>query len=506
MKLKRTLFLVHRWLGVAMCLFFLMWFISGIVMMYVAFPSLTSQERLAGLPKLQADTVLVDPRPLLRDIGADSVDSLRLTTILTRPAYLLKTKSGEFHGAFADTGESIAEMTAEKALLAAQSFYHYTQLENTHSPNAKQNIKPDIAKENITLDQWTVSGSLNPYRPLHKIALNDAEGTYLYVSTKTAEVVRDTKQYERIWNWLGANLHWIYPVQLRQHPSVWHWVVVVLSFLGIFSVVSGGVIGLMRLRLRKRYRGKDITPYQGMNKYHHILGLACFVFLFTYIFSGLLSMNPFGVFSSNASCQVNENLYAGNLEENSTAFDQENIQALIKNNTNLKEIRFYWIADKVYPLGITQNTRKLLAGAELPMQTAIENAISKASSHCDANKDIVTTSLLESFDSYYYSHHGSSRPLPVYKIELNNKEKTWIYINAATGEWIFSKTLKQRLKRWLYNGLHSLDFLFLIERRPLWDIVVIILCVLGTIMSFSSIIIAYRRLNIKRPKKRKRSV
>lgn len=498
MKLKRTVFLVHRWLGVAMCLFFLMWFISGIVMMYVAFPSLTPQERLAGLPNLNAKAVLFAPHSLIEEVGADNVSSLRLTTLLNRPAYLLKTKAGEFHGAFADTGESIADITAEKALLAAQLFYQYSQAEG--------NSKPNIAQENITLDQWTVSGSLNAHRPLHKIALNDAEGTYLYVSTKTGEVVRDTSRHERIWNWLGANLHWIYPVQLRQHPSVWHWVVVVLSFLGIFSVVSGSIVGLMRLRLRKRYRGKDITPYQGVNKYHHLIGLACFIFLFTYIFSGLLSMNPFGVFNSNASCQINENIYAGNLEENNTQLYQENIQELIKSHTGLKEIRFYWIANKVYPLGVTQNTRQLLTAGKPSMQVVIESAISKANFHCNANKAIVKTSLLESFDSYYYSHHGSNRPLPVYKIELNDESKTWVYINASTGEWIFSKTLKQRVKRWLYNGLHSLDFLFLIEHRPLWDIIVIVLCVQGAFMSFSSIVIAYRRLNIKRPKKRKRSV
>ena len=500
MKVKRYWFLVHRWLGIVMCLFFLMWFMSGIVMMYVAFPSLTSQERLAGLPNLNAHTVLADPVPLIRKVGADAVDSLRLTTILTRPAYLLKTKEGKFHGIFADTGDTIPEITPRRALLTAQFFYLHAQTNKASKITTELNATPSIARENVFVDQWTVSSSLNPHRPLHKVALNDVADTHLYISTTSGEVVRDTTKQERVWNWLGANLHWIYPVQLRQHASVWHWVVVVLSFWGVLSVLTGGTIGLMRLRLRKRYRGRDITPYLGISKYHHILGLVCFVFLFTYILSGLLSMNPFGMFNSNTSCQVNENLYTGKLQANSEELHLDNIRELIKSNNNLKEIRFYRIADRVYPVGITLNTKKLLNNFdEKKLRNFVDNAILKASIDCDANTSIIQTSVLNAFDSYYYSHHGSERPLPVYKIELNDKEKTWIYINARTGEWIFSKTSKQRVQRWLYNGLHSLDFLFLLERRPLWDLTVITLCLLGVLMAFSSIVVAFKRLRIKLP-------
>ena len=43
---SRTLYLVHRWLGIATCLLVLMWFVSGLVMLYVPFPKLTAEERL----------------------------------------------------------------------------------------------------------------------------------------------------------------------------------------------------------------------------------------------------------------------------------------------------------------------------------------------------------------------------------------------------------------------------------------------------------------------------
>lgn len=469
-------------------------------MMYVAFPSLTSKERLAGLASLNADAILINPHALIKKVGADSVDSLRLTTILTRPTYLLKTTEGEFHSIYADTGKQVPEVLPDRALRIAQSFYLHTRANTSGGLTHAFSSLPSIAYESINVDQWTISNNLNPHRPFHSIALNDKDDTYLYVSTKSGEVVRDTNQHERVWNWLGANLHWIYPLQLRQHAWVWHWTVVVLSFWGVLSVLTGATIGLMRLRLRKPYRGKDITPYRGSTKHHHILGLVCVVFLFTYISSGLLSMNPFGVFSSDAQCTINENLYQGKFQETSDQFDQQYVRKLIDNNNDLKEILFYRVAGTVYPVGVTLDGKTLLNQFdENKLRERVENAVQNAIALCDPNSSIIQTSVLNEFDHYYYSHHGSERPLPVYKIELNDKERTWVYINAHTAEWVFSKTLKQRVQRWLYNGLHSLDFLFLIERRPLWDFTVITLCLLGAVMAITSIVIAFKRLRTKLP-------
>jgi hypothetical protein len=51
-----------------------------------------------------------------------------------------------------------------------------------------------------------------------------------------------------------------------------------------------------------------------------------------------------------------------------------------------------------------------------------------------------------------------------------------------------------RLRRWLYQGFHSLDFPFLYFHRPLWDIVVIVLSIGGTVLSFTTMLPAWRRL------------
>src|SRR5258707_13078038 len=47
--LWRTLVIFHRYLGIAVGILMLVWFASGIVMMYVGFPRLTEQERVSAL-------------------------------------------------------------------------------------------------------------------------------------------------------------------------------------------------------------------------------------------------------------------------------------------------------------------------------------------------------------------------------------------------------------------------------------------------------------------------
>ena len=69
--LKRLLYQLHRWTGVAACVLMLLWFISGIVMLFVGYPKLTPWERLANMPALQPATCCIGPDPLMRaDTGA----------------------------------------------------------------------------------------------------------------------------------------------------------------------------------------------------------------------------------------------------------------------------------------------------------------------------------------------------------------------------------------------------------------------------------------------------
>ena len=86
---KRSLIFVHRWLGVALSALFLLWFVSGIVMMYWSFPEVTPPDRLqpiaeAGPRRHSADRL----KRRARASGCDGPsDAIRLTSFDGRPVY-----------------------------------------------------------------------------------------------------------------------------------------------------------------------------------------------------------------------------------------------------------------------------------------------------------------------------------------------------------------------------------------------------------------------------------
>ena len=57
----KVLAFLHRWLGVLLGPFFFMWFFSGIIMMYVPFPSIFDKERFEYMPTVDPETVKITP-------------------------------------------------------------------------------------------------------------------------------------------------------------------------------------------------------------------------------------------------------------------------------------------------------------------------------------------------------------------------------------------------------------------------------------------------------------
>ncbi len=43
--------LIHRWIGIAACLLFAMWFASGLVMLYVPYPAFRRRRRPQALSR-----------------------------------------------------------------------------------------------------------------------------------------------------------------------------------------------------------------------------------------------------------------------------------------------------------------------------------------------------------------------------------------------------------------------------------------------------------------------
>ena len=77
---------------------------------------------------------------------------------------------------------------------------------------------------------------------------------------------------------------------------------------------------------------------------------------------------------------------------------------------------------------------------------------------------------------------------------LADPPRTWLYLDPARGAIVRKEERLSRVNRWLYHGFHSLDFPFLYWRRPLWDVVMIVLSVGGLTSALTSMLPAWRRL------------
>ncbi|MDT8398418.1 MAG: PepSY-associated TM helix domain-containing protein [Pseudomonadales bacterium] len=487
-RIKRYLLLVHRWFGVAMCLLLMLWFASGIIMMYVEYPELTEAERIALLPALVTDRIKLDPveaAARAQTRNGKPLAALRLSSVLGRPAYQVRDQGGTLTTVFADNGEILKGLNAQQAAAAV-----------LHSGYAMAAAVP-IHAQKIDMDQWTISSALDGDRPLYRVQVGDADGTVLYVSSRSGQIVRDTNRHERFWNWLGSTIHWIYPLQLRRHAGLWTEVIIYLALAGLVSVVTGGIIGFMRIRLKKRHQGQPLSPYRGIDKWHHLLGLGCLVFVFTFLFSGLMSMGPWGIFAGESSAAEQIKRYTGGNPGNLRNFPPLNLQAL----GTVKEVSWEQLGGQGH-LVLTRAAKLrqvVFDGTGMAAPAAIlRDRITRAIPALLPMATVTARDVLTEYDDYYYSRHQRYRPLPVMRATFDDAEATGYYIDLATGIVVSRFTTATRMERWLYNGLHSLDFPFLLARRPLWDVLVILLCLVGLGFSVTSVIMGWRRLSLSR--------
>ena len=106
---------------------------------------------------------------------------------------------------------------------------------------------------------------------------------------------------------------------------------------------------------------------------------------------------------------------------------------------------------------------------------------------------IVESALLPDYDSYYYSRQRQT-PLPILRVKFADPDRTWVYVDPELSQVVARIHKTDRIERWLYNGLHSLDFPGFYNRRPLWDIIVLTLMLGGLTSSTIGLCFGVKRV------------
>src|SRR5262249_28721332 len=133
--------------------------------------------------------------------------------------------------------------------------------------------------------------------------------------------------------------------------------------------------------------------------------------------------------------------------------------------------RLYWLA--------TQNdgsvTRLDAAGHPVPVS---DTDLAEAAGRIAGAVGVARQAMIDREDAYYFPRQDSF-VLPVYRVILRDEEQTRYYLSPTTGSILQRADANGRWHRWLFGGLHRIDFTAWIRARPVWDILVLTLMLGG---------------------------
>ena len=275
-RLHWLVIVTHRYIGIPLSVVFVIWFFSGIVMMYTGgMPRDSVEESRSHQAVIPLSDIALTPSEAATRASA-TPNSASLRNLLRRPAYIFQSGRGQQTVVFADTGETIDGVGPE----AGREII---------------SIALDIPQDRVRFvrtlqvpDQWT----LTPRRqfPLHRY---DVDDSFVYVSATTGEIILTASRTERMIAWAGAIPHWFYVTPLRINQPAWFWTVVIASGIGCLVAALGLVLMFTQFHKSKPFSLQKSIRYRGWMRWHYYSGVLFGVVTLTWVFSGLLSMGPF---------------------------------------------------------------------------------------------------------------------------------------------------------------------------------------------------------------------
>jgi len=163
---RKALIYTHRWAGIVLTAVFVVWFVSGVIFVYVGMPTLPAEERLRRMESLDVTAIAVTPAQAAARAGLTNPSRVRIAMSGGRPVYRFQS-GGAWQMVYADTGEALVRLSADEALAVMRRF----------APEHAQTLRHE---ERLTdADQWTLQGVIRSTMPMHRISLGDPAGTEL---------------------------------------------------------------------------------------------------------------------------------------------------------------------------------------------------------------------------------------------------------------------------------------------------------------------------------------
>jgi uncharacterized iron-regulated membrane protein len=532
-QMKRLLFETHRWVGIVLASFMLLWFFSGLVIIYAepTTPSraqqlahaesllpdagwlsageawersaaqrkeLASKKAASGANKGQgaADKKIAEAGNKKPGGGGENqIVEARLQQQAGEPLWLIEDGKGQRFALSAIDG-TLHQTSAEQALKIAETWV------SRNADNAVASVK--YAE---TIEKPAILRNYDA-RPFHKFTVDDGAGSELLISARTGEVVHASTRIERGFYWVGNWLHLFRPLELtglsESRVDVLTWT----AFAAAVASLTGLIVGWLRWRPglfgKKTYSAGRVHPYHHFwAKWHFWGGLLGGTLALTWGLSGFLNNNPWQLFSPANPSKEELIHYVGG--EDLALARSWRPAPLVGVDGDVVELGWRRLGDETVQLAYTRDGRRLPQASAGTDTNFSDTSLQAAVHRMVGDVPVATQTVLQQYDSYYYlrfHRDAADRPLPVVRVELADAVGTHLYIDPQDGRLLAKQDRSRRVFRWLYSALHHWDFGWLYQ-RPLWDGWMLTWVLLGLVLSVSAVVIGWKRLVITfRPKHR----
>lgn len=302
---------------------------------------------------------------------------------------------------------------------------------------------------------------------------------------------------ERALAYVGAIPHWLYFKPLRESTPWWRAAVLWLTALAALATMSGWLLGLIRTgRIVRRSRG--FSPFRRpWFRWHHLAGLLFGPVVFTWLFSGALSLEPFAWKSLGNSTRPSiHRQWRGGLFL-PLAFSQSvsGLLTLCRNSLEaVVELAPRQVMKRPYQLCFGRKESRLAWQDNGSLKQALfldRQTLQTALRVRDIDSPVEIKAIVDGDSLEVQRRHEVSNHNLVRVNWPSNPELT-VYVDRASAQVTAVYDSRERLERWLYHGLHNLDFPALYRHPDLWLLLILALLSGGTVVTLSACRLALR--------------
>ena len=501
----RLLYQTHRWGGIALAVFMVMWLVSGLIIAYTG-PITQSHKQQLGHGQILTPTSEWLSLGAAWEKSAPARDALRqqMSEVSEQSPYAPPSENEIASARLISVG-------GQPQWQVEDIHHHLFVLSaidgsvQTTSPQQAQKIaqlwldNPDATYQD-TLDATSSLRNYKELSPFHRVLANDEAGTELLISARTGEVLQAATQLQRGLYLAGNWLHFFRPleslgaVETRRDVLMW------AGFIATVAALTGMIIGW--LRWKPGYFGKP-TYSQGRTqpyrtfwlKWHFWAGLIGGTAAVLWTLSGYLNNNPWALFSTATASPAELTRFQGvDLPNTVKSWRPEELKA--STTPNIVEIEWRHLGPKALLLAYTRDGQRLAQPIAGTAALFDKPAIQTAAQHLGNKAPIVSITTLDHYDNYYYPLHNrdiSEKPLPITRVELADAGHSYLYVDPMDGRVLSKLDTSRRIYRWVFSAIHRWDFGWL-YLRPIWDVWFLTIVGLGLVLSVSSVVLGWRRL------------